>query len=43
MNFKNIPYHADEKEAREIMDYLTRVSSTYGTKFELEEGKIVIK
>lgn len=43
MNFRDIPYHADEKEAQEIVEYLTRVSSTYGTKFELKDGKIVIK
>lgn len=42
MNFKNIPYCADEKETGEILLYLQRVSRQYGTKFTLKDGIICV-
>lgn len=42
MNFRNIPYQADEEETKAIMGYLERVSKPYGTRFYLRDGIIGI-
>ena len=42
MNFKNIPYEADESETEDIFEYLQRVSKPYGTKLNLQNNRIII-
>ena len=42
MNFRNLPYAANEDESKEIMEYLERVSKPYGTNFCFRDGKIVV-
>ncbi len=38
-----LPYHARKDEAKEIFDILTRLSTPYGTKLELDGDYIRIK